>query len=42
MSNIIFFLKECLIDVELMVIGDWYLILYLVKNVRGKILYYEG
>lgn len=42
MSNTIAFLKECLIDVELMAIGDRYSILYSVKNARGKILYYEG
>ncbi|MCY6354741.1 SMI1/KNR4 family protein, partial [Clostridium sp. ZS2-4] len=42
LSNTISFLKEFLIDVEIMNIGNRYSILYSVKNSRGKVLYYEG
>ncbi len=42
MSNTISFLEEYLIDIELMRIGEYYSVLYTIKNQDDKIKYYEG
>ncbi|WP_034868834.1 hypothetical protein [Clostridium lundense] len=42
MSNTISFLNEHLIDIEIMNIGEYYSVLYTVKNQDNKIKYYEG